>query len=517
VLLADDDGDDDGGDDDGGSSGGGSTGGGASGGGSSSGGGSTGTGGSSGGGSTGGGSHSSGGSAGTGGSSGGGSTGGGGPSGGGSSGGGKAGGGGSSGGDTDDDADDDDDGDDDDESSGSGSRGADREDRDDDRDRADDRSGTRGRAANERSGLAQLRDFFFGRSDPPADREDRFRPGEILAIDLSAEARQRIVRAGFAVAEQRRLAGLGITLTRLVPPPERTLAEALELARGIDPATVFDLNSLYDRLACTGCWSEAALVVGPAPGRCRARVRLGLLDTGVDTRHPALADARITSRRFLPAAAVPASPEHGTAVASLLVGSRLGLLPTAELRVAEIFAAGAGGSAEADTFALASGLDWLVQERASVVNASLAGPRNRLLELAVYLARRRGVVVVAAAGNGGPSAPPAYPAAYAGVVAVTAVDNQLRPWRRANRGAYIAFAAPGVDVPTAAPGGAIAPASGTSFAAPFVTAALAAAAGRGGDPRAALALLAGKARDLGDPGQDPVFGHGLVQAAGCRS
>ncbi len=210
-----------------------------------------------------------------------------------------------------------------------------------------------------------------------------------------------------------------------------------------------------------------------------------------------------------------AVPDHGTAVASLLVGTPIGLLPEAELLVAEIFGRGSA-AAEADALALASGLDWLVQGGVRIVDASLAGPANRLVELAVYSAGRRGVVLVAAAGNGGPAAPPAYPAAIDGVIAVTAVDQRLEPWRKANRGAYIVFAAPGVDVPVAAPGGGLRPASGTSFAAPFVTAALAAtAAGR--DLRAAFTILAAKARDLGAPGPDPVFGHGLVQAVGCRS
>lgn len=525
ALADDDDPDDDGPDDDGSDDSGPSAGGGSSGGGASSGGGSSGGGASSGGGSGGGGAPSGGGSgAATGGSSGGGpstaggstggsssSTGGGTPT-GGVSGGGSV---GSSAGGT----------------GGSGTAGA--------------GAGSHGDGGGASAGGGG-RGGGAARGDPSADREDRptlagsgalgwllerlrgitsagggdrFRPGEILAIDLSAEARARLLRAGFTAGERRRLATLGVTVTRLGPPPGRTLTEALELARAADPATVFDLNHLYDRLSCAGCWVEAAASLRLEPRACRGGLRIGLLDTAVDRGHPTLTRARIVSRRMVPAETPEADPGHGTAIASLLVGAppAMGLLPGAELRVAAIFARGGPAGAEADALALAAGLDWLVGDRVPVVNASLAGPANRLIELAVYLAGRRGTVIVAAAGNGGPGAPPAFPAAYDGVVAVTAVDAALRPWRAANRGSYVAFAAPGVDLPTALPGGGLGPASGTSFAAPFVAAALAQAAGPRGDVRRGLARLAGAARDLGSPGRDPVFGHGLVQAVGCRS
>ena len=58
-----------------------------------------------------------------------------------------------------------------------------------------------------------------------------------------------------------------------------------------------------------------------------------------------------------------------------------------------------------------------------VVTISLVGPRNAVLERAIGAAQRKGVVVVAAVGNDGPAAPPAYPASYDGVVAVTAATS----------------------------------------------------------------------------------------------
>jgi subtilisin family serine protease len=129
------------------------------------------------------------------------------------------------------------------------------------------------------------------------------------------------------------------------------------------------------------------------------------------------------------------------------------------------------------------------------------------------------VALVAAAGNGGAGAPPAYPAAWPHVLAVTAVDSRQRVYRQANQGPYISLAAPGVGVWTAASisGGRLK--SGTSFAVPFVTAALAVQRLRAPDEALDITItqMIDCAQDLGEAGFDPVFGHGLVSAPGtCK-
>jgi subtilisin family serine protease len=148
-----------------------------------------------------------------------------------------------------------------------------------------------------------------------------------------------------------------------------------------------------------------------------------------------------------------------------------------------------------------------------VINMSVAGPPNKVLLKVIGQAARRGMVLLAAAGNNGPKAPPAYPAAAESVLAVTAVDRHRQIYRKANRGAYIDFAAPGVSLWTAVPGGGRFQ-SGTSFAVPFVAAlaALALADGDTGPARLGRRLAEG-VRDLGTPGRDEVFGRGLVRAA----
>ncbi|MEO1458563.1 MAG: S8 family serine peptidase, partial [Pseudomonadota bacterium] len=175
----------------------------------------------------------------------------------------------------------------------------------------------------------------------------------------------------------------------------------------------------------------------------------------------------------------------------------------------------AHGAALADTVSVLRGLDWAVASRARVVTLSLAGNDNRALATAIRAVAGR-INIVAAAGNGGPRSSPAYPAAYPEVLAVAAVDRRLRPYRNGNRGDYIDLAAPGVDVLSAG-STETRTWSGTSFAVPYVAAALLRArALTRGDAAAARALLQAGARDLGAPGHDEVFGHGLVQSPGER-
>jgi subtilisin family serine protease len=138
-----------------------------------------------------------------------------------------------------------------------------------------------------------------------------------------------------------------------------------------------------------------------------------------------------------------------------------------------------------------------------------------MLENVVRRVIAQGEIVVAAVGNDGPAAPPLYPAAYADVVGVTAVDSRDRALAEAARGSQVHFAAPGADMAAASEKETFVLVRGTSFAAPIVAGLLAA------QPRAftkaaadeAIADLARHAVDLGAPGPDPVYGNGLVGAS----
>jgi hypothetical protein len=201
--------------------------------------------------------------------------------------------------------------------------------------------------------------------------------------------------------------------------------------------------------------------------------------------------------------------QHGTGIATLLVGQEgFGLLPGAALYSAGIFGIDSAGTPVASATSFASALNWLLANKVATINVSLSGPPDRLMELAVKRAQERGVELVAAVGNDGTTDVPRFPAAYAGVIGVTAVDQSGQIFNGANRGNFVALAAPGVDLflPGQPSGGGASDrlVTGTSFAVPYVTAAL---ASYGNDPRRMFA----DTLDLGAPGPDPIFGRGLVQ------
>jgi len=348
-----------------------------------------------------------------------------------------------------------------------------------------------------------------------------FVAGEIVVANMADKTKLAAGRLGFVLLDERRLPALKLTLARLRVPRAMTEPAARRLLASRFPGISVDVNALYrpqGTLVLPLPYYPAKLIGwGPVPGACGRGLRLGLLDTAVDTALPGLGGADIVQRSFLTAQSTAASPEHGSAIAWILVGQRSGrtggLLPGAELAVAGVFAADPEGVPTADVVALVSGLDWLAGRRTPVINMSFAGEPNTVVALALRRAIAGHAIVVAAAGNGGPTAAPAFPAAEAGVIAVTAVDSHAQPYAEANHGSYVAFAAPGVSVWT--PGSTPAYRSGTSFAAPFVAAAAAARLADGVQPNSIriTRALARTARDLGLPGKDPVFGWGLLQAA----
>lgn len=357
-----------------------------------------------------------------------------------------------------------------------------------------------------------------------------FAAGEVVVVGDRPEMLQKAEDLGFRLIDDRPLNALGISLLRLKTPGNVDSQAGLALLRQAVPQLVADVNSLYEPYT-----AQAAEVVSlPAPdyarrligwsggAGCGAGLRIGMVDSAVDANLPALAGQRLHQQSFLADGAVPAGADHGTAIATLFLGrpdpahlDGSGLLPAADLYAAAIFERH-GERVEASAFAIAGALDWMVAQHVPVVNVSLSGADNALMALAVSRASERGTVLVAAAGNAGPTAPPAYPAAFPSVIAVTAVDKDEAIMPQANRGDYIAFAAPGVRIWTPGADGFGVYRSGTSFAAPYAAAAVAAErmAGAPADADALRQRLAARSIDLGAPGKDPVFGYGLIQATG---
>jgi len=229
--------------------------------------------------------------------------------------------------------------------------------------------------------------------------------------------------------------------------------------------------------------------------------------------HPALKGQLIEFRSFHRKDRRPGPRVHGTAVAAILVGKPEwgGLLPGATLKAASMFETDKKGRKVGTTIGLLKALNWLAKAQLHAINLSIAGADNRALRMVFKKAEQKGLVLVAAAGNWGRADRPAYPAAYKDVVAVTAVNARKRIYRMANSGDYIDFAAPGVLIKTAVPGGTKAM-TGTSFASPYIAAIMALDIKEGTSRRTTTLKnrLRRVAIDLGNPGKDNIFGFGFV-------
>jgi hypothetical protein len=349
---------------------------------------------------------------------------------------------------------------------------------------------------------------------PPAE------PGEFLAVGAGEPLPPALVAEGFRVVEVMTLPHLAMRVHRLRASSAAAATATRErLQRILASTAVVDANHRFEIAGGSGLpASHARALIGwdRVPADCGRSVRLAMIDAPVDARHPALIGAEVEYRAFTTPGRRPAAADHGTAVAAMLVGRAGagggwgGLLPGASLTAAGIFEITETGTMVASERGLLAAVDWIVGGRPDVVNLSIAGPDNRVVEHAVQRARLKGAVLVAAAGNGGEEGGPAYPAAYADVIAVTAVGRDRRIYEHASRGPYVQFAAPGVGIWTAVPSGGRFQ-SGTSFASPFV-AAMAGLAIDGGvarEPEALRSHLRQGAVDLGPPGRDPIYGWGL--------
>jgi len=197
-----------------------------------------------------------------------------------------------------------------------------------------------------------------------------------------------------------------------------------------------------------------------------------------------------------------------------------GLMPGAKLYAANMFEMNEQGQKVGSAIGLLQSIDWLVSQNVNAVNLSIAGADNKIVRKAFGMARRQNMILVAAVGNWGRADKPAYPAAYDHVIAVTATKGAELVYSHANSGKYVDFAAPGVGIYTALPGGGGKPQSGTSFATPYVTvmAAILAHAGKTPDAATFRKLLSRATRDLGRPGKDDIFGQGSIRAKPvCKS
>ncbi|MEQ1493570.1 MAG: S8 family serine peptidase, partial [Terricaulis sp.] len=280
---------------------------------------------------------------------------------------------------------------------------------------------------------------------------------EVLVAATRSEISQTTSR-GFDIVSTVDLGRDDRQVARLLTPSDLSVAQSIDYLRRLMPGGIVTINNAY---RSSQVRARRTNQHAPSAQPLHSNALVGIIDTGASTRD---GDAIVLRTRGFGSAGY-APREHGTAVVAIV--ARFG----AHAQVADVFGPSRAGQPYASASAIIAAMRWMVESGVPVINISIEGPRNPILESIVAEAARNGHVIVAAAGNGGPLAHPAYPGAYDGVVAVTAVDANGRAYIRANRGEYISFAALGVDVPVDAQDGNVS-VTGTSFAAPLVAAQL---------------------------------------------
>lgn len=324
---------------------------------------------------------------------------------------------------------------------------------------------------------------------------DPVRRGVLVVADPDPRSLEEALRLGFGLVSNKTLSELGLNLTTLAVPRGMSVRAAMKLLSKKVPELQADFDHLYEPSG--GALAPTAGALAQTRDLSAGRI-VGMIDGGV-AAHPSLAGKNIEQNGF---SGKPQPTGHGTAVASLLVGSQglfHGAATGARLLVADVYG---GNRAAGSASSIVEALGWLAAHHPQVINISLVGPPNRLIERAIGIVHARGISIVAAVGNDGPAAPPQYPASYPAVIAVTAVDPGGRALPEAGKPLHLDFAAPGADMAAALPGEGYTQVRGTSFAAPLVSGRLLAAG--------SLGRLAMEAR----PGRGRV-GRGIVCGV-CR-
>lgn len=345
---------------------------------------------------------------------------------------------------------------------------------------------------------------------------------EIDGASTEAQANALARRHGLRRIASQNVALLGATIglfriagNRSADTVSRALASDSSV-RSVQPNYRY---ALQDQKAASGGrdpaqYAQAQLHLPEAHKLARGmNVTIAVIDSGVDAAHPELVNTVADTFDALGSKEGPHA--HGTAIAGAIAArARLtGSAPEVRVLAIRAFGAAAGG-AQSTSFVILRSLDYAVAHGAQVVNMSFAGPKDGLVERAVAAAAARDVVLVAAAGNAGPTSPPLYPAAHPDVIAVSGIDAGDHLMAASNRGGHIALAAPGADILVPVPDGRYQLMSGTSFSAAFVSGITALVLERNPalKPAEVRRILTSTARDLGAPGRDDLFGAGEADA-----
>jgi subtilisin family serine protease len=363
------------------------------------------------------------------------------------------------------------------------------------------------------------------RSGVPPAGERRYVAREVvigLASDISPRVLDDLARRHrLAPIEAQQIALIGTTYHRWRIGDGRSVSDVIRVLEADGVVRTAQPNYRFTLAQAPPAAAPPTAAVQYAPEKLHLaeahrfatgeKVLVAVIDSGIDTSHPEIANA--VAGRY---DAAPAGPPHyhGTGMAGAIVArsKMTGSAPGARLLAIRAFSG--DEEAEATTVSILKGIDWAIAHGARVINMSFAGPYDPDISRGLAAARQKGAVLVAAAGNAGPKSPPLYPAADKNVIAVTATnsENQLLP--QANRGRHIAVAAPGVDILVPSPGRGYTMSTGTSVAAAEVSgiAALLIQLQPGLTPDEIRKILQSTALDLGPKGIDEQFGAGLADA-----
>jgi hypothetical protein len=261
-------------------------------------------------------------------------------------------------------------------------------------------------------------------------------------------------------------------------------------------------------------------------------VKIAVLDTGIDTKHP---DLHVSGGACLLTECPKSYNDdngHGTHVAGIIAAKNnsigtIGVAPDASIYAVKVLDSEGVGT----TSTVLAGIDWAIRNHMDIINLSLSTPESDpALKAMIDKAYQQGILIVSAVGNNGNSQGTGdtveYPAKYDNVIAVSAINqNNVR----------VSISATGPEVEVAAPGEAIYSTvpvaydfdgnyngytwmTGTSMAAPFVSGIL--ALYKQQYPYKTNVelreLLKTNAVDLGNPGKDNWYGYGLVQTEGSE-
>ncbi|WP_411071807.1 type VII secretion-associated serine protease mycosin [Streptomyces sp. cmx-4-25] len=266
-------------------------------------------------------------------------------------------------------------------------------------------------------------------------------------------------------------------------------------------------------------------------------VTVAVLDTGVDAEHPDLEGSVLPGHDLIGFGASRGDStwaRHGTAMAGIIAGHGhgpdgrdgvLGVAPEAEILPVRVILESRDKARDkarkSRGTALARGIRWAADHGADVINLSLGDDSESAHpdageDAAVQYALSKGVAVVASAGNGGEKGDHiSYPAAYPGVIAVTAVDRYGTRASFSTRRWYATVSAPGVDIVIADPDHRYYEGWGTSAAAAFVSGAVALVRAAHPDlaPAQVKTLLIDTARSRPKGGRSDDKGYGTVDPA----